>query len=903
MVNLFKQILILIFLLQISFLFAQEKKTISIKTKTISLPYGLTQKVLEAEPIVGLALSGGGARGIAQIGVIKALEEAGINIGAIAGTSMGSIIGGAYASGYTMDEMDSIVINTDWDKLLLINNPSERRELFIDQKINEDRSLFTLRLNGFSPVLPTSFNEGIRLSNFLTLLCLSSPVISENNFDDLYIRYRAVCTNLIDGSPVVLSSGSLARAMRASSSVSFLLEPLIIDSLTLVDGGLVSNIPVSAVTEMGVDYIIAVNTTSDFRSEEELELPWNIADQVVSIPMKRLERAELSKANFHLQPSINNWSSTDFINIDSLILTGYYYTKRLIPTIKADLDSITKAKSGENLFWIKNVKAALNPDDFEKPYLHKYSLMDSVSSFEIFEDVAELYKTGKFDSLSVFLEQEGDSTIVKFYFAKTPLIKEIEIFSDGTIDSSGAEFLIQSLGDKPYNGKLIFDVIRKLIVDYKKRGFVLFNLADHSFNFETGKLTLEFSAGTVSRIIINSETSKTLIDREFNIKAGDKLLYSDLEGGLTRLRATGLFDDINLSVEQGDSGAVLNLYVSEKISSLLKVGFLVDNTYNAQLALDFRDVNLFYSGTELGLFLFGGASNRAYILEHISYRILETYLTYKLSLYYKFNDINVYTQTNSETGGTFSSNYIGKYRQIYYGGSLSVGTQLEKFGKLIFTGKYQYDEIKNKEGTVVSPYETKIVSLRIGGIVDDQNRYPYPENGLYFNGFYETAQSFLGGDESYLLFGADLRYYVKLHSQHVISPKIQIGFGDKTLPLSEQFTLGGLYSFFGAHENEFRGRQVFLTSLMYQYKFPFKIFFDTYAWFRYDVGSTWAEQEQIKFKDLRHGIGGALSFDTPIGPADFSIGRSFIISQGLTEDSFVWGDVLFYFSIGHAINF
>ncbi|MCU0412979.1 MAG: patatin-like phospholipase family protein [Ignavibacteriaceae bacterium] len=903
MVNLFKQILILIFLLQISFLFAQEKKTISIKTKTISLPYGLTQKILEAEPIVGLALSGGGARGIAQIGVIKALEEAGINIGAIAGTSMGSIIGGAYASGYTMDEMDSIVINTDWDKLLLINNPSERRELFIDQKINEDRSLFTLRLNGFSPVLPTSFNEGIRLSNFLTLLCLSSPVISENNFDDLYIRYRAVCTNLIDGSPVVLSSGSLARAMRASSSVSFLLEPLIIDSLTLVDGGLVSNIPVSAVTEMGVDYIIAVNTTSDFRSEEELELPWNIADQVVSIPMKRLERAELSKANFHLQPSINNWSSTDFINIDSLILAGYYYTKRLIPTIKADLDSITKAKSGENLFWIKNVKAALNPDDFEKPYLQKYSLMDSVSSFEIFEDVAELYKTGKFDSLSVFLEQEGDSTIVKFYFAKTPLIKEIEIFSDGTIDSSGAEFLIQSLGDKPYNGKLIFDVIRKLIVDYKKRGFVLFNLADHSFNFETGKLTLEFSAGTVSRIIINSETSKTLIDREFNIKVGDKLLYSDLEGGLTRLRATGLFDDINLSVEQGDSGAVLNLYVSEKISSLLKVGFLVDNTYNAQLALDFRDVNLFYSGTELGLFLFGGASNRAYILEHISYRILETYLTYKLSLYYKFNDINVYTQTNSETGGTFSSNYIGKYRQIYYGGSLSVGTQLEKFGKLIFTGKYQYDEIKNKEGTVVSPYETKIVSLRIGGIVDDQNRYPYPENGLYFNGFYETAQSFLGGDESYLLFGADLRYYVKLHSQHVISPKIQIGFGDKTLPLSEQFTLGGLYSFFGAHENEFRGRQVFLTSLMYQYKFPFKIFFDTYAWFRYDVGSTWAEQEQIKFKDLRHGIGGALSFDTPIGPADFSIGRSFIISQGLTEDSFVWGDVLFYFSIGHAINF
>jgi NTE family protein len=902
-VNLFKQILILIFLLPLPFVYAQEAKTIYLKTQTTRLPYGLSQNVLEDEPVIGLALSGGGARGLAQIGVIRALEEAGINIGAIAGTSMGSIIGGVYASGYTVDEMDSIVINTDWDRLLLISNPSERRELFIDQKINEDRSLFTVRLNGFSPVLPTSFNEGIRLSNYLTLLCLTAPVISENSFDDLFIRYRAVCTNLIDGSPVILSSGSLARAMRASSSVSFLLAPIVVDSLTLVDGGLVSNIPVSAVLDQGVDYVIAVNTTSDFRKEEELGLPWNIADQVVSIPMKRLELAELLKANFHLQPDLNLWSSTDFINIDSLILSGYHYTKGLIPVIKAQIDSLTKTKSGLDLFWIKNVKSTPNPGDFEKPYLQKYSLMDSVSSFEIFEDMAALYKTGNFDSLSVSFEQMGDSTKINLYHTLTPLIKEIEILSDGIIDSSSAEFLIQSLKDKPFNGKVIFNVVRKLVVDYKRRGFFLFNLDAHSFNFDTGKLTLEISAGTITRININSETSKTFIDREFNINVGDKLLYADLEAGLTRLRAIGLFDDIYLSVEQVDEGAELNLYVSEKISSLLKIGFLVDNTYNAQFAMDFRDVNLFYSGTELGLFLFGGASNRAYILEHISYRILETYLTYKLSLYYKFNDINVYTQTNSETGNTFNSNYIGKYRQIFYGGSLSVGTQLEKFGKLIFTGKYQYDEIKNKERTVVSPYETKIVSLRIGGIVDDQNKYPYPENGLYFNGFYETAQSFLGGDESYLLFGADLRYYIKLNARHVISPKIQIGFGDKTLPLSEQFTLGGLYSFFGAHENEFRGRQVFLTSLMYQYKFPFKIFFDTYAWFRYDIGSTWEEQEQIRLKDLRHGVGGAISFDTPIGPADFSIGSSFIIRQGLKEDSFVWGDVLFYFSIGHAISF
>lgn len=900
--NFYKLILILLAVSSLTS-FAQEVKTISLKTKTTPLPFGLIQNVPENELTIGLALSGGGARGLAQIGVLKALEEAGIKITAIAGTSIGSIIGGTYASGYTVDEMDSIVTNTNWDRLLSLNNPSERRELFIDQKISEDRSLFTLRLDGFSPVLPTSFNEGLRLSNYLTLLCISAPVVPMHNFDDLLVKYRAVCTNLVDGSPAILSGGSLARAMRASSSVSFLLAPIVIDSLTLVDGGLVYNLPVTITKEMGVDFVIAVNTTSRLREEEELDLPWYIADQTVSIPMKRLEQNEIQKADFHLKPDIDRWATTDFKDIDSLMMAGYDYTKDKTEQLLRQIDSLTQKKSGIETFWIRNVVISPDIREFEKSLLQKYSLMDSVSSHEIYRDMINLYDSGMFDSLSVSIMKEENSTLLKFIYSINPQIKEVEVISNGLINDEDRNQLTKSLEGKPFSGKLVFDAIRKQILEFKSKGYILFRLKNYSFDDNTGKLNLEFDAGVVSRININSETSKTVINREFKVRAGDVLKYSDVEQGLTRLRATGLFDDIALTIDQSSTETILNLDVNEKISSLLKVGFLVDNTYNAQLGIDIRDVNLLYTGTELGFFLFGGTSNRAYIIEHISYRILDTYLTYKLSAYYKFNDINVYSQTTSETGNTFSSNYLGKYRQIFYGGALSVGTHLEKFGKLIFTGKYQYDEIKNKEGSVVAPYKTKIVALRISGIVDDQNKYPYPEDGLYFNGFYETAQSFLGGDAGYLVVGADLKYYFKLNPQNVFSPRIQIGFGDKTLPISEQFIMGGLYSFFGAHENEFRGRQIFVTSLMYQYKLPFKIFFDTYTWFRYDIGSTWAEQEQIRFKDLRHGIGGAISFDTPIGPADFAVGRSFIVSQGLTEDSFIWGDVLFYFSIGHAINF
>jgi NTE family protein len=100
-------------------------------------------------------------------------------------------------------------------------------------------------------------------------------------------------------------------------------------------------------------------------------------------------------------------------------------------------------------------------------------------------------------------------------------------------------------------------------------------------------------------------------------------------------------------------------------------------------------------------------------------------------------------------------------------------------------------------------------------------------------------------------------------------------------------------------ENEYRGRQLFLTSIEYRYFLPFKIFFDTYLMFRYDLGSIWVEQEAIKFQDLKHGLGGTISFDTPIGPSEFSLGRSFNLVKKLPGNPLSWGPVYFYYSIGY----
>jgi NTE family protein len=122
---------------------------------------------------------------------------------------------------------------------------------------------------------------------------------------------------------------------------------------------------------------------------------------------------------------------------------------------------------------------------------------------------------------------------------------------------------------------------------------------------------------------------------------------------------------------------------------------------------------------------------------------------------------------------------------------------------------------------------------------------------------------------------------------------------DNTLPLTQQFSLGGQNMFFGFRNDEYRGRQILNVSAEYRYKLPVKIFFDAYFKLRYDIGSAWEEREAIRYKDLKHGIGVTLSFDTPIGPADFSVGRSFFFKDRLPKNTLVKGEPFFYFTIGY----
>lgn len=880
--------------------FPQTKYEFSIPVKEKQIPFGLKTQVSSNKPVIGFALSGGGARGIAQIGVLKALEQFEIFPDIIVGTSMGSIVGGLYSAGYSVDELDTIARKTDWNDLLTLNRQSNRRDFFVDQKVTEDRAVLTLRLDGLNPVIPTSFNDGQKLSNYLNILTFNAPIHSQRNFDLLKNKFRAVCTNLIDGSPVVLNSGLLSKAMRASSSVTFFLAPVKYDSLTLVDGGLVANVPVEVTKQSGADYIVAVDVTSPLWSEKELNFPWIIADQIVSIPMRLVNRRQLEFADFIISPGLKDFTSADFGKVDSLILLGYENSIESAKKLKTIIDSVYTKNISDREIVFENMVIEDSLDEYEIK-IFGANRIKKITNIEIQKKLEKLFETGYYKHLSAELIVDSAGCRLILHRSYNPSIKDIVLIGVSIISSDGIDRMFSEIKGNPYSAVKVSEALTELMRLYKKDGYSLANVQEIFFDEETNTLKIFIDEGIISKIIVvgNDRTNPRVITRELPFSEGDFFKIVDVETGLKNLRSTGLFESVDISVYDENGQNVLQIKVDERQTGLLRIGYRLDNEYKFQLGLDIREENLFGTGTELGFIFFGGIRSRSYIIEQKANRIFNTYFTYKLNAFYKLRDIFNYKDKPMETDSRFSRINEGEYRQINYGFSLGIGTQVGRFGNLIFEGKYQTDKIKNTQLSPVEPYEFKTVSFRINSTIDTQDKLPYPEKGIYFNGYYETAQTFLGGNLSYTSFGFEYRNYFSSNPSHVISPKIILGFADKTTPLGQQFSLGGQESFFGMREYEFRGRQIFLASLMYRYKLPFKIFFDTYFKFRYDLGNTWAEQEQIRFKDLRHGIGGAVSFSTPIGPAEFAVGRSFLFRKDLPENPISWGDVLFYFSIGY----
>jgi NTE family protein len=276
-------------------------------------------------------LSGGAARGLAHIGVLKALEEQGIKIDAIAGTSMGAVVGGLYASGYKIDELEKLALNIDWQAALSDAPPREDvpfrrkqddRDFLVKQKLSfrDDGSLG----------LPLGVIQGQNLA--LLLESLLAHTSDTRDFDKLPIPFRAVATDIANGEKVVFRKGHLPQVIRASMSIPAVFAPVELDGRLLVDGGMTDNIPLDVAREMGVDVAIVVDIGTPLRNRKQLTTVVDVLNQSITLMTRsnsEEQLAALKPSDVLIQPALAAFGVTDFGKAQEMIDAGYRATRIL----------------------------------------------------------------------------------------------------------------------------------------------------------------------------------------------------------------------------------------------------------------------------------------------------------------------------------------------------------------------------------------------------------------------------------------------------------------------------------------------------------------------------------------------------------------------------------------------
>jgi NTE family protein len=266
-----------------------------------------------SRPRIGLVLSGGGARGAAHIGVLKVLEENNVPVDAIAGTSMGAVVGGLYASGLSAAEIEQVMTSVDWQDAF--RDRPVRTDLNFRRKLEDQTYLvkFPLGIKSGKFRLPRGLVQGQKLTQILRGLTL--PVAQIQSFDDLAIPFRAVATDIVTGDRVVLGQGDLTTAMRASLSAPGVFSPVEYDGRLLVDGGLSSNLPVDVAREMGVDILIVVDCGFPLLERGKLVSVATVSNQMLAILIRRNsaeQRKTLKDSDVVIDPALGDFSSLDF---------------------------------------------------------------------------------------------------------------------------------------------------------------------------------------------------------------------------------------------------------------------------------------------------------------------------------------------------------------------------------------------------------------------------------------------------------------------------------------------------------------------------------------------------------------------------------------------------------------
>ena len=376
-------------------------------------------------PRIGLVLGGGGARGAAHIGVLRELERHRVPIDAIAGTSMGAIVGGLYASGMSPDELEELVVTMDWVDAL--SDEAPREDLSFRRKQDDAQYPINLELGlrGRDLILPMGVIEGQKLDLILRELTIDVSHISD--FDDLPIPFRAIATDIERGEAYVMGQGDLAQAIRASMSVPGVFAPLRMNDRLLVDGGIVGNLPVNIIRQMDVDIIIAVDVEFPLYTATELDSAFAISEQMLTILMRKetLRQIDsLGEQDILIRPELGTFASSDFGRIAQTIEPGVRATATRsdqLQQLAVDEQQFSEylarrgripALDGTLAFVRIEHDSRLSPETIESRL--DVEKGDTINTKRLADDAERLYGLDLYEQVSYKLIEEDGETGVEF---------------------------------------------------------------------------------------------------------------------------------------------------------------------------------------------------------------------------------------------------------------------------------------------------------------------------------------------------------------------------------------------------------------------------------------------------------------------------------------------------------
>ncbi|MBN1756224.1 patatin-like phospholipase family protein [bacterium] len=805
-------------------------------------------------PKVGLVLSGGGARGIAQIGVLKCLENHQIPIDLIVGTSMGSIIGALYAAGWEAAQLEKMASLIDWENLF--QDEPLRTSLFVTQRMAHEGFLVSLRFQGLKPSLPQGLSSGQKVSNLIMELLGPANYRAGSNFNSLNIPLRIVSTDLLTGKKIVTMQGDLTNAVRGSIGIPLLFLPLHVDSLYLVDGGLTTPIPVEVALSENCDYIIAVNTTAELISPDQLDSPLDIADQTTTIMMGEEIQQELEMADVVIQPKLNGHRSSNFKNIEFLIEQGFVACQQNLPQIKKELGS---AQQDSVLSYYLD-SLIIFPEEKDLKLFCKSGKM--VTEADINLDLENLYYSGKYSKISLDKKFKGDTLNLKYELDLNHPLREIVFSGNLVIPSESLAAYFPQPNPEPISLKDIENSLKECISLYQESGFILAKIDSLSIN--KGKVSIIINEGKIYRLWIqgNDLTKNWVIKSYLGINEGDIYNQEKIREGIKNLYSTGLFENVFQDLRNTEDGLIVIIKVVENRFWLIRIGSRFDLFYQTESAVQIGNDNFLGIAMRLNLTAKYGHRRLSTRMGYSSDRIWKTYLTNNANIFFEQEKVELF----------YENEIITSYQQRRFGGEFILGQQIFRLGTVFVELRSERYNLYNDD---FDRWQTNN-QLVLRSIVDDLNKEQFPTYGRFNHLYVKFSQDVLGGNFAYTKIFSSFEYYLTADF-FTFHPFIQYGISTGELPVLDEFLLAEGIGFWGFQGNEIRGKNTASGGLDIRFNLPYNLYF--YGGFA--VGNCWGKMPKLTNEVLETGWGAGLGIESILGPLKIWWGENSLNSEYL----------------------